>query len=704
MRFIGRLLSAALLGLAAFSTQAAHTQAQLVLGADTARPGETVLAGVHLHMEPGWHTYWQNPGASGMATLIEWELPPGVTALPPQWPVPEKLPEQDLTTYLYKDEVVLLVPLKLAADLPTGPLQLKAKVSWLECNQSCIPGDAPVQAKLTVGPETKPSKDASLLETWQRKLPQNDPSLAPRAWWDKSATGDTRAFILEWSSAQPPGEADFFPDASEQWEVQGATAKVPAPAGKSALRKLVKKLTGDWPSRTSGVLVQQVGSERRGYAVDVALQSSGVAKATPALALEVPPLWRLLLYAFLGGLILNVMPCVLPVIALKILGFVSQAKDDPRRVRKLGIIYALGVLASFLVLALLIIAAKAAGSAAGWGFQFGNPYFLMLMTILVTLVTLNLFGVFEVTLGGRTLGAASALSSKHGATGAFFNGLLATVLATSCSAPFLGAAIGFAFAQGAPIIVLVMLTVGVGLAAPYLVLSWNPGWLRFLPRPGAWMEKFKIAMGFPMLAAAVWLCSLLETHYGERVWWMAVFLVFLAIAMWVYGEFVQRGSKRRLLAAAVAAAFLVAGYLYAIDSGLRWRAPLQETAGNTTPSEAPKGIEWQKWSPEAVAQAQSAGRPVLVDFTARWCPTCNTIVKPALESLAVQKKLKAVNAQPLLANYTLQPADITAELKRFGRAGVPLVLVYSRHPDQPPMVFDLVTPGSLLEALDRASR
>ncbi len=313
-------------------------------------------------------------------------------------------------------------------------------------------------------------------------------------------------------------------------------------------------------------------------------------------------------------------------------------------------------------------------------------------------------GCSKSTAGGRALSAATTLTSKHGARGAFFNGLLATVLATSCSAPILAGAVGFAFAQKPAIIILVMLFVGLGLATPYLVLSWHPAWLRFLPKPGPWMERFKVAMGFLMLGAGVWLCSLLTIHYGERAWWMAVFLVFVAVAAWVYGEFVQRGRRHRWLAGIIAAAVLGVGYVYAAQGKLRWLEPIREAAASERPSEAPSGIAWHEWNPEAVAAARAQGRPVLVDFTAKWCLTCNTIIKPTLEDRAVQEKIKAVNAVPLLANYTLQPASITAELKRFGRAGVPLVLVYPRNPAAPPMVFDLITPGTILKALSQAAR
>jgi thiol:disulfide interchange protein len=710
VRRILHLLATAWFCIGGLSAHAAHTQARLLLAVDAARPGDTVLAGVQLQMDPRWHTYWRNSGASGMPTKIEWQLPAGVTAGAVQWPAPEKLPDQDLTTYIYTNEVVLLVPLKLAADLRPGPLGLKADVSWLECDLQCIPGDASVQATLVIGTDTKPSKDAGLLQTWQAKLPESGNSLSATAWWETPTTEKARPLVLEWSSTAPAGEADFFPDAAENFEVEPATTRMPAEAGKIRLRKEVKKSAGDWPQHVSGLLVQWAGGAQLAFEVNLAVQSSTTPPAADATSSSstgfiTPPLWKMLLYAFLGGLILNVMPCVLPVIALKILGFVEQAKDEPRKVRKLGLIHSLGVLSSFLILAVIIISLKAAGSSVGWGFQFNNPYFLVLMTALVTLIALNLFGVFEVYAGVRTLDAATTLSSKHGVGGAFFNGLLATVLATSCSAPILAGAVGMAFAQTPVIIILTMLTVGVGLAAPYLVLSWHPAWLRFLPKPGAWMEKFKKAMGFPMLAAGVWLCSLLTIHYGERAWWMAVFLVFLAVAAWVYGDFVQRGRKRRLLAGVVSAAVLVIGYSYAVESKLRWREPEKEAASEgELPSEAPRGIAWQQWSPQAVTEARAKGRPVLVDFTAKWCPTCNTLVKPALEKPSVQKKLKDINAVPLLANYTRQPASITAELNHFGRAGVPLVVVYPRNPTAPPMVFDLITASSVLDALDRAAQ
>ncbi len=712
LNYVKTSLLVALLGLGGSSAIAAHTQARLVLDAASARPGDTVTAGIHLQMEPGWHTYWKNPGQEGgLPTTVTWELPAGVTAGNIQWPVPEKVktadpnigtqPMAEVVNYVYANEVVLLVPLQLSKDLKPGSLNLKADVSWLECQTKCIPGDAKVQAALEVASETQPSPDKALIAAWQKKLPKSGEGLKARASWEGAASGTTRSLIIEWTSATEVKEADFFPDKSDDFEIQPQMTKLPSAAGTIRLKAKVTKTGENWPKQVSGLLVEKDVAYEVLMPVN-ASQGGSVAQPMP----ERSSLWRMLLYAFIGGLILNVMPCVLPVIALKILGFVSEARNEPGHVRKLGVIYTLGVLVSFLILALIIIGLQKAGQGAGWGLQFGNPYFLIAMSVLVMLIALNLFGVFEVTLGSGALTAASTLASKQGSAGAFFNGLLATVLATSCSAPFLGAAVGFASSlKNSLVTILVMMTVGLGLSAPYLILSWNPAWLKFVPKPGQWMNRFKVAMGFPMVAATVWLCSLVRTHYGDRAWWLAMFLIFVAVAAWIYGEFVQRGATHRSIAVLVAAVLLLGGYLYALEHGMRWREPITEaTAENGHSTVAPRGIAWNAWSPEAVAAARDAGRPVVVDFTATWCPTCNTIVKPSFENASVQKKLKDINAVALVADYSRRPKAITDELERFQRSGVPLVLIYPRDRDAAPMVFDLVTPSTLLDALDKASK
>jgi thiol:disulfide interchange protein/DsbC/DsbD-like thiol-disulfide interchange protein len=708
--------------LMALAARAAHTQAALVLADDTAKPGDTVWVGVDLKMDPEWHTYWKNSGDAGMPTTIAWQLPSGVTAGEIQWPLPEKLPPAEVTTYGYNDETMLLVPLKIGANVPAGPLTLTANLTWLECKDVCIPVKTSVQATLNIGDETKASADAAEIEKWQGQVPRNsDGSVRISAGWEKSPNGDTRPIIIDaLQIAQyymPNEQADFFPDASDNYEILPATDSIGA-RGDLRLRKDVKLFSGDWPKEMSGVLVLSDSHSRIGINVKIPIakeapagatnvisaSSSAGANTTAALSsTALAPgqtssgsLAKYLLYAFIGGLILNVMPCVLPVIALKILGFVGEARSEPRRVRNLGFIYAAGVLTSFAAMAGIVIGIKAAGHHAGWGMQFGSPVFVVCLTILVTLVALNLFGVFEVTPGGKVMDAAGQLASKHGAPGAFFNGLLATTLATPCTAPYLAGALGFAFAQSAGVILLIFLFVGIGLASPYVLLSCNPALLRFLPKPGAWMEKFKIAMGFPMLATVVWLFSVAASDYGSRVLWLGVFLVIVACAAWVFGEFIQRGRGGKGIAIAAILILLGGGYGSVLEDRLHWREMSTGSGGgDSLIDSSDSGVVWKSWSPDAVAQARAAGKPVLVDFTATWCVTCNAIVKPALENSAVVAKLRDLNATALLGDYTRTPQQMTDEIEKYGGAGVPLVLVYPKNPGAPAIVLPQPDPLEL---------
>ena len=715
---------------------AAKTQVTLLLSHESARPGDTVMAGVRLRTSAGWHTYWRNSGDSGAATTIRWHLPEGVTAGPIEWPIPVTHTTGDLVTYGYDDDVVLLVPLRLGSNVLTGAAKFSAKISWLECDvATCVPGKADVEATLLIGETVKASANAAIIESWQKRLPQKDAGLNFTATWNREAAGDQRELVLEWVAPNGVAEANFHPYEAEAYAVRPVAEMTSPRGGKIRQVRVVEKLEGNWPAELTGLVVQRAGSASSGYVVKAAIKAtplaaavergaganlgveavadgSGRALSAPAAGFgeagqggSTPPksLAFYLGLAFLGGLILNIMPCVLPVIALKILGFVNQSREEPGRVRMLGLVYGAGVLFSFLVLAGLVIGVMQAGHRASWGMQFGNPQFIVVLTVLVTLVALNLFGLYEVTLGGAAMDTAGQLAAKEGVAGAFFNGVLATALATPCTAPFLGAALGFAFTQPPTVIALVFLTVGLGLALPYVILSWHPAWLKFVPKPGAWMERFKIAMGFPMLATAIWLFQLAANHYGKRTLWLGLFLVIVALVAWMFGEFVQRGRARRGMAGLIALALLICGFLYAVEGQLRWRDPIKETGGPL--QESPDGIPWQKWSPEAVAEARSKGRPVFVDFTADWCVTCQANKKTSIEISSVRQKLKEIDAVPLLADYTNTPDDITEELAKFGRAGVPLVLVYPRDASKPPIVLpEFLRPGIVLKALEEAAK
>ncbi len=671
------------------ASAAPKTRVRLLLSARTARPGGTIWAGLQMDMPPSWHVYWRNGGDAGDPVKITWTLPDGVSAGPVQWPLPEKETDKagdtPLITYVYSRQVVLLTPVTLSDALRPGPLALKAAVHWMECSQECVMSQAETGATLNIAAETKPSADAALIEQWRAKIPPPAAAGAAAAWWQTSQTGGrSRPVIIEWKNGAAP--ADFYPDAGPNFSVDGTTETLQTGGGAIRLRKMVAKDNGAWPDRLTGVLVARADSPQlRGVEVALAIQPPPATEEKSAAPVLSAALAAMLLFAFLGGLILNVMPCVLPVIALKILGFVKQSGETPGRVRNLGLVYGLGVLVSFLLLAGLAIGAQQAGGLANWGDLFRHPRVQMALTVLVTLIALNLFGVFEVTLSSRATGAAGGLASRQGYSGAFFNGVLATVLATPCTAPFLGAALAFALAQSAPVIILFFLTAGIGFAFPFVLLCAQPRWLGWLPRPGAWMEKFKIAMGFPMLATAFWLMWL-SADDQSAVLWTGLSLVLLALAAWIWGQFVQRALRRKGLAAALCVVLLILDYALV----LRGHA---------------SGIAWQPWSPQAVQEAQQAGHPVLVDFTARSCLTCQINKAASLEINSTRARLRQIGAVALVGDYTREDPAIGQVLRRYDRSGVPLVLVYSKDPAKPPQVLPtLLTPSIVLNALNQAAR
>ena len=686
------------------------TVAKLLLSHSEAKPGSTVMAGLELTMDDGWHTYWINPGAAGLATDVEWTLPNGVSAGPIQWPVPEKFTALGSIGYGYHGQTILLVPLTVAADAALGQATISGKVSWLECKELCIPRDQQVSAMLTVAGRDARSADAAKLDTAKQKLPKVDAKLAVSARWDGEAKGDERPLLIEFDAGQAGADADFFALPSDLFEVSPESEVAAAGGTKVRIKKTVTKLEGAWPSELAGLIVRHLKDHGKTEAFEVKFPiytlTSGDAGTT---VLQTPPgadrpLWRMLLYAFIGGLILNVMPCVLPVISLKILGFVNQSRESPARVRLLGVLYGAGVVVSFLVLAGVVIGVKSAGELASWGMQMSNPQFVVLLTVLILLVALNLFGLFEVTLGSVGV-AAGSVAGGEGAGGAFFNGVLATVLATPCTAPFLAPALGFAFTQTAGVILLIFVTVAFGLAFPYVVLSWNPKWLRFLPKPGPWMERFKVAMGFPMLATGIWLFTVSIEYYGGRVLWFGIFLTVIAMAAWVFGEFFQRGTRRRGLALGIAGVLALGGVVFGLEGQMQWRTPVDPSQAKAdVVQDFPGGIRWHRWSPEAVAEARESDQPVLVDFTAKWCLTCIANKKTSLDIESVRVVLVEKNFKVFRADYTRQPGYITEELRRRGRAGVPLVLVFPRDKTtQPEMLPELLTPDIVLNALNKAA-
>lgn len=688
------------------------TVINLVLGAESAQPGKTIQAGLQVQLREGWHVYWINPGDSGKALSVEWNLPKGVTAGPLRWPTPTKHEQDGVICYILEKSALMPVSFSLDATVTEGPVELTGKLEWLECKESCVVQETVVKARLLISKTAPEAALPSMLADGIKLLPTtNYPDPFSFQWEPANAT-KKRAFTLSLSNTNHGTLWDFYPHANPNYEVLASTERL-AQSNRVVLKKEVEVPNKAWPDAIAGLLVVTNQGKLVGY--DVLLQSdtaktaadtnTNLNKSSTGSNPAEPPqsLFWILIFAFLGGLILNAMPCVLPVIALKILSFVNQSKESPARIRQMGLSYAAGVLTLFLAMSLLIIVIKQAGNQVGWGMQFGNPQFLVVLCVLVTLVALNLFGVFEVYLGGEVLGNVGKVTSKEGLLGAYFNGALAAILATPCTAPYLGSAMGFAFAQPSSIVVvLIFLMAGLGLASPYVVLCYQPKWLKFLPKPGVWMNQFKTAMGFPMLATAIWLYSVTEAHYGRKTWWLGIFLVGLALAAWIFGQFIQ-GKPRTFSAWILLTVVLVFDYTWVLDGQLQWRHPYTGEQNASSLQESADGIAWKAWSADAVAEARKAGKPILVDFTADWCATCQANKKISIEISSVRQKIKDINAVALLGDYTKTPPVMTAELNRFGRSGVPLVLVYPKDISKDPIVLPvLLTPSIVLEALDKS--
>ncbi len=682
-------LWAVCLAFSAAAQPAPVTSTSLILSADAAKPGETVWAGLRMDIPSGWHVYWRNGGDSGAPVSISWTLPPGVTAGPIIWPTPfkevDKGGDEQFVTYVYSNQVVLLTQLKLADDAKPGSLTLKASVNWLECSKQCVMANSDVDATLAVGAEDKPSPAAAVIEQWRKKIPSAAPADIVTVYWQGTQiVSNSRPFVIEWKTG--PASADFYPNGGSNYTVEGATEILKTEGGGVRIKKMLTKSGDTWPDHVEGVLVGDPATPKQvGMEVSLNIQPPRPTEKKSTAPIAPAELFTMLSFAFLGGLILNIMPCVLPVIALKIFSFVKQAGEKPGRVRNLGLVYGAGVLVSFLALAGFTIAVQAAGGQANWGALLRIPSVQLGTTVLVTLIALNLFGLFEITLSSRATGTAYELASKEGFAGAFFNGVLATLLATPCTAPFLGAAVTFALGQSALVTVLFFLTAGIGFAFPFVVLCVQPRWISWLPKPGAWMEKFKIAMGFPMLATAFWLMWISASDENS-ILWLGMFLVMLGMVAWIWGQFVQRGRKGKAWAAALCVILLGLDYSFVLNGHV-------------------SEINWQPWSADAVEKAQREGHLVLVDFTAKSCLTCQVNRASAIEVKSTREKLKKMGVVALVGDYTREDPAIGKELRHYNHSGVPLVLVFPKDPSKPPIELPTfpLTPSDVAAALDRAA-
>ncbi len=709
------------------SADAPHVHVQLVVPESGFKPGAVADAGLYFRIDKGWHVYWKNAGDAGEPPHIKWTLPDGITAGPLQFPAPKRLPLGPLMDFGYEDEVLFPFTLNVAGTAQPGPDVLHAKVNWLVCQASCIPGKAELEVTRSILTGSAKSAAVSPDAELTRRLSGRIPNLLPEK-VKVSFEPIKEGFRLSISTGRKETEAAFFPADQEILDNPAPQKLTSTPAGLVLDLKKDASLTAA-PARLNGVIELSGGRAYEvaaapgpGLKAGTASAPAGPAPTSPPTLAPVPPapvppapgatltpsapaasvppasqhsaappasggLLQAAGLAFLGGLLLNLMPCVFPVLFLKGLSLVNSGNEERQRLRIHGLVYTAGILASFWALVAVLLALRAAGSTLGWGFQFQSPVFLELMAGLLFFLGLSLAGQFEI---GLTLtSAGGALAQKHGYTGSFFTGVLAVVVATPCTAPFMGAALGYALAQSAAVTFAVFTALAVGLAVPYVALTFQPAWTRLLPKPGAWMEVLKQAVAVPIFATVIFLAWVLARGYGADLL-LALLASFLLLA--IAGWFLGRWPAGRW-AAAVASLIV----LSAVTVGVLAPGRLAPGAGSPAAAESQGG--WEPWSAAAVARYQAQGRPVLVDFTASWCLSCQVNERVALEQPSVQKAFQDGNVALLKADWTRGDDAITQALAALGRSGVPAYALYVPGEKSPRLLPEALTPGIVLDAL-----
>ena len=685
-----------------------------------AAAAQPVWVGLQITHAPEWHTYWKNAGDSGLPTELQWTLPPGVLAGDIAWPLPKKIPIGHLANYGYEGTVLLPVPLIITPEYKPGvladALDVKLKATWLVCRKECIPQDGEFALKIPLRSSTAlngaafdaalKSQPADVAGAHQVALKDDGKRLAVRV---AGLPADVRGQPLELFPESPgvvvtaatpakPGEPVGARSWSQHWDGDVWTADVPvSPERADSPDKMALVLVagergwraeapvaGAWPALALPAGVSP--------ALEAALKANANAGANappPAAPTAVPAttfVWALL-GALIGGLVLNLMPCVFPVLAIKVLGFTQHA-DDRRAHRTSGLAYTAGVVLSFLALGALMLALRAAGQQLGWGFQLQSPAVVAALTVLFTVIGLNLAGVFE--FGSFLPSRVATMEARNPVANSFLTGMLAVAVASPCTAPFMGASLGLAVGLPAVQALLIFAAIGLGMALPYLAASWWPAVARLLPKPGAWMDTFKKFMAFPMFGTAVWLLWVLGQQTGiDGAGALLALLVVLALVLWALG---LTGRTRIVLASfsIAAGAFLAS----AIGPNV---IKMAEAA---TPVAQTPGARWQPWSAERVQTALGAGQPVFVDFTAAWCVTCQYNKKTTLASAEVLSAMDAAKVQTFRADWTRRDAAITAELQKLGRSGVPVYVLQA--PGQAPVVFsEILSVTEVKDALGR---
>jgi thiol:disulfide interchange protein DsbD len=659
--------------------KAQHLTAEMVSLAPSIAPGGTLQVGLVLTLEEHWHVYWINAGDSGEPPKITWTLPTGITAGPMQFPIPSRLPLGPLMDFGYEDAVAFPVQLTAAGSLKPGPIHLDAKIDYLVCREVCIPGKAHLGLNLNVDPAATPAQPVGALGEALSLIPTPLPSGA-----SATVTGGKSDLVLTLITGTRITDAEFYPFDQDQIANAADQDVEPLPNGVRLRIKRSEDLK-TLPAALHGVVKL---SDTVAYDVTAPITPGEIAPFVNNVKPSTSSVTILsaIGLAFLGGVILNLMPCVFPVLFLKGLALLQSSGQERKHLRSHGLVYTLGILVSFWAIVGVLLALRAGGSHVGWGFQLQSPTFLTVLAAGIFFFALSLAGLFDIGLSLTSVGGE--LAQKQGYTGSFFTGILATVVATPCTAPLMGAAIGFALAQPAAVTFAIFTALALGLAAPYLLLSFHPAWTRILPRPGAWMEIFKQITAVIFFATVIWLTYVYGSLFaggasgGQGIYRVALLLgcfLTLAIAGWVLGKWPARWPS-------TIAAILIAAIALAI--------PLYQRKDTT--------LVWAPYSQQALDQARAAGHPVFIDFTAAWCLSCQVNERLVLKSTDVQHQFSQNKVTLLRADWTQYDPEITKQLASVNRSGVPTYVIYPASPTAPADVLpELLTKDIVLTALKK---
>ncbi|MDN5873465.1 MAG: thioredoxin family protein, partial [Sinobacteraceae bacterium] len=673
---------------ASAATASPHMQVRLVAENLSLMPGQTSWVALELSPQKGWHSYWRNPGEAGLPTRIQWTLPKGITAGAIAWPAPKELETAGLMDYGYDTRTLLMVPIEVPATLAAGhPVSIAANASWLVCKDICIPGHKQLELQLPVSstPAQPNPNTAMLFSAARSRLPQP----LPQTWQARYQVQDGQFNLGLQAASIPPGKAAFYPItrklidySASQHSVRNtdglrlSTSQSPRYQMPDSAVRGVLTLTSD----DGSVHAYRINAVA-GTVAPVPASAAGDSSATTSTALAGPGLWLSLLFALLGGLILNLMPCVFPILSIKAIGVLRAGGLQRQQQRLHGLAYAAGTILSCVAAAALLLALRAGGQALGWGFQLQSPVFVALLACLMFALGLSMSGV--IGFGTRFMGAGQKLTGGGGLRGAFFTGVLAVIVASPCTAPFMGTAMGYALVQPTAAALAVFAALGLGLALPFLVIGFVPRVASLLPRPGAWMESFKQLMAFPLYLTAVWLVWVLARQNGADAGALVlVAMVLLALVLW---------QRHRWPAAQASRAVLVVGVAGVVALSVQ-AAQLSAPMAASTSETAAAGTAFSVWSPQRVAALRKAGRTVFVDFTADWCLTCKVNERVALDSADARQAFARNDVALLRADWTRRDPAITAALRHFGRAGVPLYVGYPQN-GAPRILPQLLTPG-----------